>query len=131
MVQVRAALALWRLTDGLVPPRAAAPALHVRAAQSRGAAEIIEATMGPQAFHAAEIIKRCGTPASAGLAAVTLVSVPGTHLSLLRKSAEARRMLRIVETFLHQHAPLPPRAEADKPKLLRSLLSCFGLTSRQ
>ena len=119
------------MTDGLAPPRAAAPALHVRAAQSRGAAEIIEATMGPQAFRAAEIIKRCGTPASAGLAAVTLVSVPGTHLSLLRKSAEARHMLRIVEAFLHQHAPLPPRAEADKPKLLRSLLSCFGLTSRQ
>ena len=130
MVQVRAALALWRLTDGLVPPRAAAPALHVRAAQSRGAAEIIEATLF-EAFRAAEIIKRRGTPASAGLAAVTLVSVPGTHLSVLRKSAEARRMLRIVEAFLHQHAPLPPRAEADKPKLLRSLLSCFGLTSRQ
>lgn len=110
---VRAALGLWRLADGLAPPRAAAPALHVRAAQSRGAAELFEAAMGPLARGAAEAFERSGTPASAGLAAATHVTVPGTHLSFLSRRGEARRTLRAVGDFLREHAPPPPRTEAE------------------
>jgi thioesterase domain-containing protein/aryl carrier-like protein len=110
---VRAALGLWRLADGLAPPRAAAPALHVRAAQSRGAAEIFEAAMGPLARGAAEAFERSGTPASAGLAAATHVTVPGKHLSFLSRRGEARRTLRAVGAFLREHAPPPPRTEAE------------------
>ena len=109
---VRAALGLWRLADGLAPPRATAPALHVRAAQSRGAAEIFEAAMGPLARGAAEAFERSGTPASAGLAAATHVTVPGKHLSFLSRRDEARRTLRAVGAFLREHAPPPPRTEA-------------------
>ena len=110
---VRAALGLWRLADGLAPLRAAAPALHVRAAQSRGAAELFEAAMGPLARGAAEAFERSGTPASAGLAAATHVTVPGTHLSFLSRRGEARRTLRAVGAFLREHAPPPPRTEAE------------------
>jgi thioesterase domain-containing protein/aryl carrier-like protein len=110
---VRAALGLWRLADGLAPPRATAPALHVRAAQSRGAAEIFEAAMGPLARGAAEAFERSGTPASAGLAAATHVTVPGKHLSFLSRRGEARRTLRAVGAFLREHAPPPPRTEAE------------------
>ena len=110
---VRAALGLWRLADGLAPPRAAAPALHVRAAQSRGASELFEAAMGPMARGAAEAFERSGTPASAGLAAAAHVTVPGTHLSFLSRRGEARRTLRAVGAFLREHAPPPPRTEAE------------------
>ena len=110
---VRAALGLWRLADGLAPPRAATPALHVRAAQSRGAAELFEAAMGPLARGAAEAFERSGTPASAGLTAATHVTVPGTHLSFLSRRGEARRTLRAVGAFLREHAPPPPRTEAE------------------
>ena len=110
---VRAALGLWRLADGLAPPRAAAPALHVRAAQSRGASELFEAAMGPMARGAAEAFERSGTPASAGLAAAAHVTVPGTHLSFLSRRGEARRTLRAVDAFLREHAPPPPRTEAE------------------
>ena len=110
---VRAALSLWRLADGLAPASAAAPALHVRAAQSRGASEVFEAAMGPLARGAAEAFERSGTPASAGLTEVAHVTVPGTHLSFLSRRGEARRTLRTVRAFLHEHARLPPRTEAD------------------
>lgn len=109
---VCAALGLWRLADGLAPPRAAAPALHVRAAQSRGAAELVEAAMGPLVRGAAEAFERRSTPASAGLVTVTHVTVPGTHLSFLSSRGEARRTLRAVGAFLREHAP-PPHAEAE------------------
>ena len=103
-------ISLWRMADGLEPPHAAAPALHVRATQSRGAAELFEAAMGPLARAAAEAFERRGTPASAGLAAVTLASVPGTHLSFLSKRREARLTLHAVGAFLceHEHTPMSP-----------------------
>ena len=103
-------ISLWRMADGLEPPHAAAPALHVRAMQSRGAAELFEAAMGPLARGTAEAFERRGTPASAGLAAVTLASVPGTHLSFLSKRREARLTLHAVGAFLceHEHTPMSP-----------------------
>ena len=110
---VRAALSLWRLADGLAPASAAAPALHVRAAQSRGASEVFEAAMGPLARGAAETFERSGTPASAGLTEVAHVTVPGTHLSFLSRRGEARRTLRTVRAFLHEHARLQPSTEAQ------------------
>ena len=105
-----AAVALWDLLDEHVPAPLAAPTLHVRAKDSRGAAESLERFVagGDEAKKAAVRQANDQAQAAAGVqaslsekcTALKEATVPGSHLTFIADAALAPASLKPVAAFL-------------------------------